>query len=239
MENLLRLLSFGPGGWGDELLAGLGVTLALALATLPFGLAFGLGVALMQRSRLPALRGLAQAYSNLFRGLPELLTLFIVYYGGQMLLNRLLGLVAPGVAVEIGPFAAGVTALALVFGAYAAEVFAGALGGLPRGQREAALALGLPPGLAFRLVELPQLWRLALPGLANCWAVLLKDTALVSTIALSDLMRETQIAVGATRQPFTFYLVACLIYVALALVSSAITVRLQARAERGVRFAGR
>lgn len=236
MSELFALLAFGPGGWGDELLAGVWMTLRLALATLPIGLAIGLGVALLKNADSRWKRALGDLYTTVFRGLPELLTIFIVYFGGQILINKIANAVSPGATFQVNGFVAGVAALALVLGAFSSEVFLGAIRGVPHGQSEAAKALGLRPAQAFRLVVLPQLWRLALPGLSNNWLVLLKDTSLVSVIALTDLMRQTNVAVGATKEPFFFYLVACLIYLLLSGVSTLIAQRLEARAERG--FAG-
>ena len=170
----------------------------------------------------------------MFRGLPELLTLFIVYYGGQILLQEIVQLVAD-TRVEVSGFVAGLVALGLVFSAYASEVFLGALRAIGRGQHEAAHALGLRPAATLRLVILPQLVRLALPGIANLWLVLLKDTSLVSVIALNDLLRETQVAVGATKQPFFFFLVACLVYLAMSIVSSFGIAGIERWSERGMR----
>lgn len=234
MTDLLSLLSFGPEGWGDELVAGTWLTIRLALATLPLGLAVGFLVALARRSQRWWLRSFGQLFTTIFRGLPELLTLFIVYYGGQMLLQWAVRLVAGGDAfVEVSAFLAGMVALGLVFAAFSSEVFLAAFRGIGRGQVEAAQALGLRRLAALRLVVLPQLIRLALPGLANLWLILLKDTALVSVIALDDLLRMTSIAVGATREPFLFFLVACLIYLLMAVVSSVGIVAIERWAEKG------
>lgn len=219
MMELLQLLSFDDAGWGDELLAGLLVTVQLALATLPFGLALGFLIALAGRSGYAPLRWSAAIYSTVFRGLPELLTLFIIYYGGQILLQSVIGLFAD-VYVEVSGFLAGMIALGFVFSAFAAEVFGAALSGVPKGQGEAAEALGLSRFKALRLIVLPQVVRLALPGLGNLWLVLLKETALVSIIAMDDLLRKTNIAVGISKQPIFFYLVAAGIYLTLALISS-------------------
>jgi len=220
LGDAIALLGFGPEGWGDELAAGAWLTIRLALATLPFGLAVGLLAALARNSERRWLRISGNVFTTLFRGLPELLTLLIVYYGGQMLITRIAGLFGEGVPIEVSAFVAGLVALGLVFSAYASEVFLGALRGIPRGQYEAGYALGLRHATVFRLVVMPQLLRLALPGLANLWLVLLKDTSLVSVIALNDLLRETSVAVRATKEPFLFYFAACLIYLAMSLVSS-------------------
>lgn len=235
MLDLVGLLSFGEKGWGDEILQGALVTIELALATLPVGLLIGLAVALAKDSRSTVLNALGNLYTTVFRGLPELLTLFIVYYGGQMLLTRLASMLVEGASIEVNQFVAGIVALGLVLGAFSSEVFLAAIRSVPRGQKEAAAALGLTGWQAFYLVVFPQLWRVALPGLSNNWLVLLKDTSLVSVIAITDLMRQTSIAVGVTKQPFFFYLVACLIYLAFSILSSAVFARAEARASRGLK----
>ena len=237
MGELLGLLAWGPTGWGDELAAGAWLTIRLALVTLPFGLLLGLAVALAKESQNSYVRAAGNIYTTVFRGLPELLTLFLIYNMVQMGANRLTQLVAPGSQFEISGFAAGVVALGVVFGAFSSEVFLGAIRAIPKGQGEAGRSLGLTSFQSFRLVTLPQLWRLALPGLGNLWLVLLKDTSLVSVIALNDLLRQTQVAVGVTKEPFLFYLVACLIYLGFTLISQAGFGRLEAQANRG--FAGR
>lgn len=234
--HLLELLSFGPNGWGNQLLAGTWLTIRLALATLPFGLALGLLMALAKRSKNRWWRAFGNAYTTIFRGLPELLTIFIVYFGGQIVLQKFVSLFSD-TPVEINGFVAGMVALGVVFSAYASEVFLGAFNNITRGQYEAAYALGLRPWATLRLVIVPQLVRLALPGLANLWLILLKDTALVSVIALEDLLRKTQIAVRVTKEPFLFFGVACLIYLALSMVSSIGIVAIERWANRGVRRA--
>jgi len=238
MLELLALLSFGPNGWGDEIARGALLTIELAVATLPVGLAIGLGVALAKDSPSFIVRGIGDIYTTVFRGLPELLTLFIVYYGGQMLLTRIAGYFVDGANVEVNQFVAGVAALGLVLGAFSSEVLLAAIRAVPKGQKEAACALGLSGWHTFRLVTFPQLWRVALPGLSNNWMVLLKDTSLVSVIAISDLMRQTSIAVGVTKQPFFFYLVACLIYLVFSGVSSIVFTKLENQAARGFKRVG-
>ena len=219
MLDMLDLLAFGPTGWGDELLRGAWLTIRLALATLPIGLALGFLVALAKRSTSALLQAFAEAFSTLFRGLPELLTLFIVFYGGQFLLQSVVR-VFSDMPVQASPFLAAMIALGVVFAAYASEVFAAAFNGIPKGQWEGAAAIGLHRLQTMRLVILPQLIRIALPGLANLWLLLLKDTALVSVIALDDLLRMTANAVGFTKQPFFFYFVACTLYLLMSIVSS-------------------
>lgn len=219
MAEILGLLSYGPAGWGDEIVAGLLVTLSLAAVTLPIGLALGFLLALAKNSGDSRLERAATIYTTTFRALPELLTLLLIYYGGQIAIQKLVRALFDAY-VEISSFAAGVVALSLVLSSFSSEVFLSAFRGIPRGQYEGAYALGLRRGATLQLVVLPQLIRLALPGLSNLWLILLKDTSLVSVIALSDLLRNVNVAVGVTKEPFFFYSVACLIYLALAIVSS-------------------
>ena len=232
MSDLIALLSFGPTGWGDELAAGAAVTIGLSLATLPVGLVVGFFVSLAKQSADPLIRRAAEIYTTIFRGLPELLTLFVVYYGAQFGVSAITKLVFGGPA-QISPFLAGMVALGLVLSSYVSEAFASAFRGIPKGQYEGSSAIGLTPYQTMRLVILPQLIRLALPSLSNLYLSMMKDTALVSAITLNDLLRETTVAVGTTKQPFFFYFVTCMIYLFLSIVSSLGIWRIDAWASRG------
>ncbi|TDI58644.1 MAG: ABC transporter permease [Alphaproteobacteria bacterium] len=233
MDKTLTLLSFGPDGWGDEIASGVIVTVTLALATLPFGLLLGFIMALAKDSTEPALRRAAEIYTTIFRGLPELLTLFIVFYGGQILLRQIAGLFVDRPTIEIGSFGAGMFALGLVFSSYASEVFVSAFKGIAPGQYEAGFALGLTRSQTMRLVILPQLIRLALPALSNLWMILLKDTALVSVIGLADTLRQAGIAARVTKEAFLFFGLACLIYLVLAIISSVFLGSIERWSKRG------
>lgn len=232
MQGELALLAWGVDGWGDELASGAAVTIALALATLPIGLSIGFLVALGKQSPDRAVRMSAEIYTTVFRGLPELLTLFLVYYGAQFGLSALTKTLF-GWQAEINPFVAGMVALGVVLSSYSSETFLSAFRGIPHGQYEGAYSVGLSRGKTMRLVIFPQLIRLALPGLSNLWLNLLKDTALVSVITLNDLLRQTVVAVGNTKQPFFFYTVACLIYLLMAIISSIGIWRIHVWASRG------
>lgn len=232
---MFELFAWGDQGWGDEIVFGVLTTIKLALFSLPVGLALGLGFATLSMARSKFLRAIAIFYTTLMRGLPEILTLFIIYNGVGLLINAISAWIAPDARPpELSPFIAGVAALSMVFGAFAAEVIRGAFGALDKGQTEAAQAFGLRPWQVLCFVQMPQVWRLALPGLGNLWINMLKDTALVSVIALDELMRATKVAIGVTKQPFTFYLVACLIYWSLSVFSEYWLARMERRANRYV-----
>jgi polar amino acid transport system permease protein len=220
MQSMLTLISWGPDGWLDDIAYGVFITISLAAATLPVGLAIGFFVALAKQADEPSLRLAGNIYTTIFRGLPELLTLFLVYYGVQIGLQSLVQLADPTATIEVNSFVSGMVALGVVFSSYASEVFLSAFRAIPRGQYEGGYAIGLTSFQTMRLVVLPQLVRIALPGLANLWLILLKDTALVSAIGLSDILRQTGIAARVTREPFLFFGLACLIYLVLAIVSS-------------------
>ncbi len=233
MEYYAKLLSFGPDGWGTSIAWGLVVTISLALATLPLGLLLGFLVALGKQSEERSMRLAANIYTTIFRGLPELLTLFLVYFGASLGLQRFLALFGIEANVEINSFAAGMVALGFVFSSYSSEVFLSAFRAIPRGQYEGGYAIGLSKWLTLRKVIFPQLIRIALPGLANLWLVLLKDTSLVSVISLSDILRQTSIAARVTKEPFLFFGVACLLYLALAIISSYFIDRIAKWADAG------
>jgi len=232
MERVFTLLSFGPEGWGDNIAAGVVITVSLALATLPVGLALGFLVALGKRSPDRFLRLAANIYTTIFRGLPELLTLFLVFYGAQIGLQKLIHFFDPAASIEINAFVAGMVALGAVFSSYASEVFLAAFRAIPNGQYEGGYAVGLSSSQTMRLVIAPQLLRLALPGLSNLWLILIKDTALVSVIGIADVLRQSQVAARVTKEAFLFFGLACLIYLALAMLSSIAIAAIERRAER-------
>ncbi len=232
MFSNLHYIGFGDGGWGWALLQGAWVTITIALATLPFGLALGLMIALMARSDNAIARWFATVYTTVFRGVPELLTLYIIYFGVQIVVQR--GLESIGIkGFSIPPFVAGMVALGIVLGAFSSEVWVGALNSIQKGQREAGAALGLHKAQIFRLIVFPQLIRVALPGLGNNWMVLLKETSLVSVITLQDIMFIAQRGSSNTKEPLLFFTAAALIYLVFSLISWWFFDRLEKRSNRG------
>ena len=212
-------LLFGPDGWGPLLLKGTVITVALALTTVPFGFGGGLILALLKLSKSRILHALCDAYTTFFRGIPDLLSLFIVYFGLQALLNAMTRALGDAWHIEMNAFVAGVIALAVVVAAYSSEVWVASLKAVPPGQSEAARALGLNTKKMFLLVVLPQLGRVALPGLGNIWTILMKDTSLISILAVEDLLRAASEASRATTRPLLFYSSAAMIYLVFSIAS--------------------
>ena len=219
-------------GFGPALAAGTLMTIKLALTALAIGLLLGLSGALAKTSQNRILSTIGGLYSTIVRGVPELLWVLLMYFGTVNLM-RALGQWLGMPQLELSAFAAGSIALGLYFGAYATEVFRGALLAIPRGHREAGQALGMSRPRIFWRIILPQMWRIALPGLGNLFMILMKDTALVSVIGLEEIMRRSQIAVTASKEPFTFYMVAAFIYLGLTVIAMTGMHFLEKRASRG------
>lgn len=220
-------------GYGTSLLVGTLVTIKLTFFSLILGLILGLigSVCVLSRSRL--LSSSVEGLTTVIRGIPELLFVLGVYLGSSVIINDLAQAVGYEDYIDIDSFNAGVIALSLVFGAYGTEVFRGAIQALDKGQLEAASAIGMTNAMRFRRIVLPQMWRLALPGLGNLFMVLLKNTALLSVIGVQDLMRNATSAVGFTKEPFTFYLATSVIYLALTSLSMIGLEIIERRVNRG------
>jgi polar amino acid transport system permease protein len=226
-------LLFGADGWSALLLKGAVVTILLALTTAPVGFGGGLVLAVLKGSRSRAVRAACDAYTTFFRGIPDLLALFIVYFGLQMLLDRISRALPFEAHIELSAFVAGVIALGAVSAAYSSEVWVGALKAIPSGQREAAASLGLDRRRVFFKVLLPQLMRVALPGLGNVWTILLKETSLISTLSVMDLLRAASEASRSTTEPILFYSAAAAVYLVFSIASGAAQSQLERRANRG------
>lgn len=202
------------------------VTVKVSVTSLVIGTGLGVAAAIAAVSNNIWLKRLVGAYAGIVRSFPELLIIFVLFYGGTVALSRLFG-----GHVEISAFWAGSAALSIVFGAYASEIFRGAISSIPRGQFEAAQILGLSKAQLWKSILLPQVAYRALPGIGNQWLILLKDSSLVSIVGIEDVMRGAAVAGNATRSPLTFYLVAAAIY----LVITAISVLSIALLERSVK----
>jgi histidine transport system permease protein len=223
-------------GYFLTILGGAVLTLQLALLSLLFALVAGLAGASAKLSKSPLLRGVATLYTTVVRGVPDLVMMLLVFYGGQMLVNEVTEYLDLGY-FDLNPMVAGVLTIGFIFGAYFAETFRGAFLAVPSGQLEAGAAYGMTRWQVFARVLFPQMLRHALPGLGNNWLVLLKSTAIVSMIGLSDMTWLADQAGRTTREPFAFYLLVCALYLVMTTASSWLLGRLERRYSVGVRHA--
>lgn len=224
-------------GYGWLLLEGARLTVLVGLASMAIAVFLGLIGAWGKLTKSRPAQMAAGTYTTVIRGIPELVLILLVYYGVPTLIQDITAAAGREVIVDLNPFTAGVATIGFIYGAFATEVFRGAYLAVPKGQMEAARAMGMSSALTFRRVTLPQMWRFALPGLGNVWMVLIKATALISVIQLPELMRNADIASRATRMPFTFYFAASLLYLVITIASMILQQKAEVWASRGVRRA--
>jgi octopine/nopaline transport system permease protein len=234
MTELLQLVSFGPGGWGFALLIAAFMTVSVAVCGFLIGGVIGAVIAWGKLAGNLPVRFSADAYTTVLRGIPDLLVIYLFYFGGSMAVTGLFNLWGEAGFVGVPPFAAGATAIGVVSGAYQAEVFRGAFRVLAKGEIEAGKAAGMSPFLLFRRIIAPQVLRHALPGIGNIWQMALKESALISVTGLVELLRQSQIAAGSTRKPFEFYLIAGAIFLVITWLSQHVFSWLESRARRSM-----
>jgi His/Glu/Gln/Arg/opine family amino acid ABC transporter permease subunit len=204
----MGVLSFNDTGYGDELLVGASITLKLAIYSFLLAFLIGFALSFVALSRNFILKGIWKTASSALMGVPSILIVFLIYFNSPYVLREYFGTRA-----EFSAFAAGVTGLCIVYSVYVGEAIRGAVLNIEKGQFDAAHALGLNRWMTWFYVILPQALRLAVPGLTNIWMVVLKDTALVSMVGLTDLVRVADVAAQVTKQPFIFYFFVGFVYI--------------------------
>lgn len=232
---------FALYGYQEIFLEGAWLTLQVALLSLILAVVLGLLAALAKLSNSTILKGIATFYTTIIRGIPDLILMLLIFFGGQLLINNMnysinewINEVLTGYYptyewtsylpdyIDISPYFAGIVTIGFIFGAYMAETFRGAIISVSKGQLEAATAYGMNKYKRFTRIMFPQMMRHALPGLGNNWLVLLKTTALVSIIGLQDMVKIAGDATGSTQKPFTFYLAVALVFLFYTSVSTAL-----------------
>ncbi len=226
---------FDLNGYGWLLWKGVRLTLLVGIGAMIVSIILGLisSWGKMSRSRLAL--SLANTYTTVVRGVPELVMILLVYYGFPTLIQEIANYLGFSITINLNSFTAGVVTLGFIYGAFSTEVFRGAFLAVPRGQIEAAHAVGMGKILTFRRIIFPQMWRFALPGIGNVWMVLIKATALISVIQLPELMRNADIASRATQKPFTFFVIASFFYLGITIISNLAQKKAEDWADRGVR----
>jgi len=227
MPGIFELLGFGPIDWGLPLLQAAGVTIAAALCGFLLGSVFGIGGATLKLARSGALRTVGQAYTTIFRGVPEILVVYLFYFGGSVVLTKVMNTGGFPGFYSLPSFVIGVLAIAIVSGAYQTEAYRSAYLRLDRGQIEAGASCGMSKALLLRRIIAPQTLRFALPALGNIWQSALKETALLSVIGLTELLRQAGTAAGSTRQPLLFYAVAAVLFLIIGRLTGVGLIRME------------
>jgi octopine/nopaline transport system permease protein len=232
-----HLVGFGAGGWGVEIIEATLMTVAVSLCAFLFGMVFGTLGAWAKLSASLVARTLGEVYTTVLRGIPDLLVIYLLYFGGSTALTAIGRALGSEGFIGVNAFLTGALAVGIVSGAYQTEVFRGAYLAIARGEIEAAIAVGMRPLLMLRRIIVPQVVRFALPGMGNVWQLVLKESALISVTGLVELLRQSQVAAGSTKQPFPFYITAMAMYLVLTSASSWLFRWSETRALRGVRRA--
>lgn len=228
---------FNLHGYGLSILEGTVLTIEVSLCSLALAMLLGMGGALAKLSNSRALKLAAQTYTTIIRGIPDLVLMLLVFFGGQVCINQLAPVMGYEGYIDINPFIAGVFTIGFIFGAYMTETFRGAILAVAKGQLEAGYAYGMNRLQVFARIMLPQMIRHAIPGFGNIWLVLVKTTALVSIIGLDDMVRKASLAAGATRLPFVFYAAVAINYLIITSISVHLLKWLETRYSAGVKTA--
>ncbi len=229
----MDLLTFGKTGWGDELFYATLMTITVAIAAMLIGFLFSLIFTPLKLSNNKFLNFIGNTYTTVIRGVPELLVIYLLFFGGSGAIMYVASIFGYFEYIEINAFMTGSVAIGIISGAYSTEVFRGAIQSIDKGQFEACKVLGLKKHIYFLKVILPQMLRLAIPNLSNVWQITLKDTSLISVTGLVEIMRQSYIAAGSTRDPLFFYSFAAVLYLILTFISMKLINRLEAKYSRG------
>jgi histidine transport system permease protein len=233
---------FNLAGYGPQILAGTLTTLELSILSLLVSFIIGLLGASAKLSKNRIVSGIATIYTTIIRGVPDLVLMLLIFYSLQIWINDATDYLnnlqdTYDIEISLDPFTRGVITLGFIYGAYFTETFRGAFMAVPKGQMEAARAFGMKPTKVFRRILFPQMMRYALPGLGNNWQVILKATALVSLIGLTDVIKASQNAGEGTFRTFYFMTIAGLVYLFLTTISNGVLILLARKYAVGVRSA--
>ena len=229
----MELLAFGDTGWGDELFYATLMTIAVSITAMFIGFLFALIFTPLKLSKNRFLNFIANSYTTIIRGVPELLVIYLFFFGGTGAVMFVASIFGYNEYIEINAFITGSFAVGIISGAYSTEVFRGAVQSIDKGQFEASKVLGFKKPIYFFKVIMPQMLRLAIPNLSNVWQITLKDTSLISVTGLVEIMRQSYIAAGSTRDPLFFYSFAAILYLLLTFLSMKLINRLETKYSKG------
>tara|TARA_A100001011_G_scaffold396486_1_gene494466 strand:+ start:429 stop:1121 length:693 start_codon:yes stop_codon:yes gene_type:complete len=229
----MELLYFGDKGWGDELFVATLMTIAVSVTAMFIGFLFALIFTPLKLSKFKTLNLIGNFYTTVIRGVPELLVIYLFFFGGSGAIMYVASIFGYNDYIEINAFLTGSFSIGIISGAYSTEVFRGAIQSIDKGQFEASKVLGLKKPAHFFKVIMPQMLRLSIPNLSNVWQITLKDTSLISVTGLVEIMRQSYIAAGSTRDPLFFYSFAAVLYLLLTFLSMKLINRLEIKYNKG------
>ena len=229
----MELLYFGDSGWGDELAIATLMTIAVSITAMVIGFLFAAIFTPLKLSKRKYFNLISNSYTTVIRGVPELLVIYLFFFGGSGAIMYVASIFGYNDYIEINAFITGSFSIGIISGAYSTEVFRGAIQSIDKGQFEAAKVLGVSKYTQFYKIILPQMLRLAIPNLSNVWQITLKDTSLISVTGLVEIMRQSYVAAGSTRDPLFFYSCAAVLYLMLTYLSMKFINKLELKYSRG------
>jgi len=229
----MEFLYFGNTGWGDELFFATLMTIAVAVTAIFIGFFLAAIFTTFKLSKSKILNFVGNFYTTVFRGVPELLVIYLLFFGGSGAVMYVAKIFGYDGYIEVNAFLTGAISIGIISGAYSTEVFRGAIRSINEGQFEASKVLGLRKKIYYYKIIIPQMLRLALPNISNVWQITLKDTSLISVTGLVEIMRQSYIAAGSTRDPLFFYSFAAILYLLLTFLSLKLFNKLEKNYSRG------
>ena len=229
----MGLLAYGDTGWGDELFFATLMTIAVAFAAIFIGFFLAAIFSTFKLSKSKILNLIGSFYTTVFRGVPELVVIYLFFFGGSGALMYVAKVFGYNGYIEVNAFLTGAISIGVISGAYSTEVFRGAIQSIHRSQFEASKVLGFEKKIYYFKIIIPQMLRLALPNISNVWQITLKDTSLISVTGLVEIMRQSYIAAGSTRDPLFFYSFAAVLYLFLTFLSMKLFNKLEKNYTKG------
>ena len=229
----MEFLYFGNKGWGDELFFATLMTIAVAVTAIFIGFFLAAIFTTFKLSKSKILNFVGNFYTTVFRGVPELLVIYLLFFGGSGAVMYVAKIFGYDGYIEVNAFLTGAISIGIISGAYSTEVFRGAIQSINEGQFEASKVLGLRKKIYYYKIIVPQMLRLALPNISNVWQITLKDTSLISVTGLVEIMRQSYVAAGSTRDPLFFYSFAAILYLLLTFLSLKLFNKLEKNYSRG------
>ena len=208
-------LVFGDAGWGDEFLIATLMTLLVSIMSMGLGLFLAIITVWAKLIQNRISRLIAHFYTTVIRGIPELLVIYLIFFGGNAVVMKIAKIFGYHGYIELNAFTIATIAIAIISATYSSEVLRASYLSISKGQLEAARALGMDKFSIFIKIIAPQVIRYALPGIGNVWQITLKDTSLISVTGLVEIMRQSRISSNVEHSPLTFLITAAILYLCL------------------------